>query len=138
MRMKTILVGMLMMMPGMVQTVDAASATPDALQVFKNECGACHLAYPARFLPSASWRALLGDLSNHFGEDASLDAETVATIEAYLVQNGERNTLVDEANPPLRISQRNWFVRQHSEGEVGWLKRNRHVKTMSDCMACHQ
>src|SRR5512145_3377199 len=40
------------------------------------ECGACHIAYPPRFLPAESWREIMIGLDDHFGSDASLDART--------------------------------------------------------------
>ena len=54
-------------------------------QLTKNECSACHFAYPASMLPEASWEKIMGGLENHFGEDASLDAQTTQHIAEYLV-----------------------------------------------------
>ena len=48
------------------------------------ECGACHLAYPPRFLPAESWREMMSGLDKHFGSDASLDAETAREISIFL------------------------------------------------------
>ena len=60
-------------------------------ETVKTECSACHMAYPAGMLPARSWRALMGDLSNHFGEDASLPEETRAAMKQILaeIQSGE-------------------------------------------------
>ena len=30
---------------------------------WKSECGACHFAYPPRFLPAESWRAIMTGLA---------------------------------------------------------------------------
>ena len=38
-------------------------------QLTKNECSACHFAYPASMLPEASWKKIMESLENHFGED---------------------------------------------------------------------
>ena len=38
----------------------------------KAECSACHIAYPPRMLPVASWEALMAGLKTHFGEDDEL------------------------------------------------------------------
>ena len=46
---------------------------PVTNEAAKKECGACHMAYQPQFLPANSWRRILADLGNHFGEDASLD-----------------------------------------------------------------
>ncbi len=53
----------------------------------RTECSACHMAYPAALLPARSWTALMADLPNHFGEDASLDEASRGQIESYLVAN---------------------------------------------------
>ncbi len=109
----------------------------DGQALFKTECSDCHFAYPANFLPSASWQAILSNLSDHFGEDASLDPDVASAIEGYLVTHSSNPAGLDVNNPPLRITGLSWFRRQHSEGEVGYMKRTRNVKTMSDCLACH-
>lgn len=44
---------------------------PIANDAVKKECGACHMAFQPQFLPQRSWRLMMGDLANHFGEDAS-------------------------------------------------------------------
>ncbi|NQV99407.1 MAG: cytochrome C, partial [Rhodospirillales bacterium] len=49
----------------------------------RKECGACHMAFQPAFLPAKSWDKMLGELSNHFGEDASLPADQVSAIRAY-------------------------------------------------------
>ena len=43
---------------------------------WKNECSACHMAYPPALLPERSWRKMMLGLERHFGQDASLDAPT--------------------------------------------------------------
>jgi len=102
-----------------------------------NECSACHFAYPAGLLPAASWKKIMGNLENHFGEDASLDEKVRANIESYLVANAGRGN-VDVNNPPLRITELTWFKQVHSEGEVLGLKQRLNVKSFVDCGACHR
>ena len=41
------------------------------------------MAFPPQTLTRAVWRNIIGNLSNHFGEDASLDAATVKYLLAY-------------------------------------------------------
>ena len=107
----------------------------------KAECSACHIAYPAGFLPAASWSAIMGDLSNHFGEDASLPDATAKQIEDYLVTHaadagGQTWSGLDPANPPLRITDLSWFERAHSY-EVSARAKAR-AGSMSNCAACHR
>ncbi|MGP3698020.1 diheme cytochrome c [Rhodobacter sp. NSM] len=105
----------------------------------KTECSACHLAYPAALLPARSWRALMADLPNHFGEDASLDDTTRAEIEAYLVANaadgGRSLRGVAATDTPLRISELPWFKREHSEEVTPRMLEK--AKSMANCAACH-
>lgn len=109
----------------------------------KQECSACHIAYPAGFLPARSWQAIMGNLQNHFGEDASLEANTASSIQDYLVanaadQNANARLLrgVKPDQTPLRISELPWFKRQHSE-EVS-PARLKKAGGWSNCVACHQ
>jgi len=92
------------------------------------ECSECHVAYSPRLLPSSSWRKIMGNLDNHFGENASLNNTTRAKIENYLVSNSKNN-----GDGPIRISQLRWFKREHS-GDVTTHK----AKSWSNCLACHR
>jgi hypothetical protein len=88
-------------------------------QTTRDECSACHIAYPPALLPKASWNAILDDLSNHFGEDASLPAESVAQIRAYL--DGAAPATIrgmDPAKPILKISDFPWFQGVHGRFEA--------------------
>lgn len=108
------------------------------------ECGACHMAFQAPFLPARSWQAIMGDLGNHFGEDASLtDPAVVKDITDYLVAHagdagGKPNNWVKRIPPeqtPLRITELRWWVNDHSE-EVSqrmWKK----AGSKANCVACH-
>lgn len=119
-------------------TAAADNAVPPIRgQLVKQECGACHMAFQPVFLPAASWRRIMETLDNHFGEDASLDVGTRNQIASYLIAHAGLGS-VDPANPPLRITELQWFRRQHSEGEIKWLRQERDVKTMADCVACHR
>ena len=48
------------------------------------ECGGCHIAFPPQMLPSRSWTKMMGDLANHFGENATLDQAVQDDIATYL------------------------------------------------------
>jgi nitrate/TMAO reductase-like tetraheme cytochrome c subunit len=109
------------------------------------ECAACHMAFQAPFLPARSWVAIMGDLANHFGEDASLtDPAVVKDITDYLVANagdanGKMNGWVKRIAPdqtPLRITETRGWIGAHSEevSQKAWKK----AGTKSNCLACHQ
>ncbi len=118
--------------------------TPENLT--KQECSDCHMAYQAGFLPIRSWQAIMADLPNHFGEDASLDAATVKEIEQYLIKNAAdrkgKNPRWLKAIPkdvtPMRISQFPWFRHEHGKRVNNWIKANPSVGSVSNCPACHK
>lgn len=103
------------------------------------ECSACHIAYPPGLLPAASWREMMNTLGDHFGTDASLDAETVAKILPFLEQNAAPERKAEsttDGKPVLRITETRWFKREHDEVAPATWK-NPAVKSASNCMACH-
>ena len=102
------------------------------------ECGACHLAYPSRFLPAESWREIMTGLNEHFGSDASLDDDSVREITAFLVDNARRKktSLTASGKWPLRISETRWFRREHAEA-ASRARNNPRVKSMANCSTCH-
>ena len=102
----------------------------------KTECGACHMAYQPGFLPADSWKTIMADLANHFGEDASLDPKTTNDITTYLVKHAGRKRRHKAGQPPLRITKLRWFVRKHRH-EVSKRAMKR-AGTMSNCIACHR
>ena len=110
----------------------------------KNECSACHFAYPASMLPAASWKKIMGSLENHFGEDASLDTQTTQHITEYLVaQAGDTNPRsskfvrgLDAQNPPLRITETKYWIGLHP----AIAKENLHsalAGLKASCAVCH-
>ena len=107
-----------------------------------SECGACHFAYPPRFLPAESWRAIMSGLDKHFGSNASLDAEPAKEITAFLEQNADtRKQDVSSKNktsdkPLLRITDTRWFKSDHKEVAARDWK-NPKVKSAANCVACH-
>jgi hypothetical protein len=102
---------------------------------WKAECGGCHVAYPPQMLPTRSWRALMSNLDNHFGTDASLDPQTAADISAFLERNAGRER-TPATQPVLRITETSWFVAEHDEVPARVWK-NTNVGSHSNCGACH-
>jgi hypothetical protein len=86
-----------------------------------NECSDCHQAYDPGLMPQGSWIQLLSDLPNHFGEDASLDAETQDHITQYMMKNSARG------NGPIRITEQRWFKGEHWGGN-----------DLFKCDSCHR
>lgn len=101
-----------------------------------SECGACHVAYPARFLPAESWRAIMAGLDQHFGSDASMDAESVREITTFLENNASTRKHTAGKKPLLRITDTRWFKSEHREVSAHTWK-NPKVKSRANCGACH-
>lgn len=103
----------------------------------KEECGACHMAFQPPFLPAQSWQRMMGDLANHFGENASLAPEKTQAILAYYVTHTRpaQGMAVEEA--PLRITELRWWQREHDGRHVSqadWQK----AGSKANCVACHR
>jgi len=97
--------------------------------VVKKECGACHLAYPAKFLSAETWGKITGDLSHHFGEDAGLPEAKLKAVQSYYSGNAGRSQA-----GLLRISDQSWWLREHRS--IGKAKLEA-AKSKANCGACH-
>jgi hypothetical protein len=115
----------------------AADAADLDEQAWREECSACHIAYPARFLPAASWHEIMRTLDNHFGIDASVDAATAEKISRYLAAAARPASRTQAEPPPLRITETRWFMHEHDE-VLAKQWRNPKVKSAANCGACHQ
>ena len=109
-----------------------------------SECGSCHLAFPPSMLPAASWTRMMAELQDHFGDDASLDADTTAAITRYLVANagdagGYRRDILrglPRGAAPQRITELPKWVHEHDEVSAAeW--RAKDVGSKVNCPACH-
>lgn len=106
-------------------------------KAYQQECASCHMAFEPRFLPAASWQRIMGNLKNHYGTDASIDAETAASITQWLLPQAGSYRRVSQTPPPEdRITRSAWFVRKHDEIPQSVFKRAS-IKSASNCMACH-
>jgi len=108
------------------------------------ECGSCHIAFPPSMLPAASWKRMMGELANHFGDDASVDADTAAAITRYLSgQAGDASTRPGKllrglraGEAPLRITELPKWVHEHDEvPKADWTRKD--VGSKANCGACH-
>lgn len=121
---------------GAAQAQTAGSA--QAAAKYRQECAACHIAYPPGMMPAASWQKLMAGLTKHYGADASLDEATVRELSTWLGANAGTYRRVSEEPPQNRITQTAWFLRKHRDGEVPadvWKRAS--VRSASNCMACH-
>jgi len=108
------------------------------------ECSACHLAYPAAMLPSTSWQKLMASLESHFGEDASLDDESVSAITRYFTSNAADSTWTGNRfsrgqinDWSIRITETDYWLREH-KNQTFIDPTNSETINQSDCAACHE
>lgn len=112
--------------------------------VYAQECGACHVAYHPSLAPAETWRAVVADLSDHFGEDASLDSGTVQVILAYLTANSadafdtRAANVYRRRNPddPLSITATGFWRRRHDR-IPDHVFASPAVGARGNCDACH-
>lgn len=114
--------------------------------VVTEECGACHMAFQPQMLPKNSWVKIMAGLSNHFGEDASLDAKTAGRIEKYHLDNAADSSWLSgkfmrglsKASAPLRITETPYWVREHNGEVPQWAWKEPKIKSKANCLACHK
>ena len=118
-------------------------------KIYQEECGGCHLAYQPGLLPARSWEKLLTEtaLADHFGDDASLDAETLKEIRDYALANAADKSYhkrsrkialaTESGDAPLRITDVRYIKRKHHELPEKMVKGNKDVKSLSHCNKCH-
>ena len=112
--------------------------------LYVEECGSCHVAYPPGALPARSWQKLMGGLSDHFGDNAELDADTQVQITDYLVRTrkhargevAELTKRVKRDAVPLRITELPHFKKEHREVPSRAFKKHPELM-LSQCDSCH-
>lgn len=106
------------------------------LPLYQQECAACHVAFPPTLMPAASWSRVMGNLSKHYGTDASLDPATVKEISGWVNAHAGTYKRVSEEPPQDRITRTAWFERKHREVPAATWKLPA-VKSPANCAACH-
>lgn len=98
------------------------------------ECASCHVPFPARMLPAASWSAIVGTLDRHYGVDASVDSVTAHELTRWLTENASQRAT---ARPPEdRLTRGTDFLRKHRDVPASvWSGTS--VKSPANCSACH-
>lgn len=136
--------------PNIVATMKTRPLTVQD-QTVRTECGDCHMVFPPQRLTKNAWTKIMTTLSDHFGEDATLDAETAKHIEDYLLANAldkkldfrtklrleswKKKGVVD----PLRITEtpewtRHHIKKQHYKAMVKEVGYDGHA----NCIMCHR
>lgn len=126
---------------------DGPRLAPVKDPVVAKECSACHMLYPAGLLPARSWAAITANLTDHFGDNAELDAATTQRVADYLAANaadsakGSSRVLrgLGSTAVPTRITELPWWTRKHDKKDrvaPATLAR-KGAKFKGDCKACH-
>jgi nitrate/TMAO reductase-like tetraheme cytochrome c subunit len=78
----------------------------------------------------------MGDLSRHFGTDASVEPAAQKELSAWLAANAGNGRKTRAQPPEDRITRSDWFVREHREvSRAVWSRPS--VKSAANCSACH-
>jgi len=111
-------------------------------QTVITECGDCHMVFPPQTLTKGAWTKIIGNLSDHYGEDASLDPATTAAVLDYHVKNSNDVTNVRASQkwrmnfPATRIVEASRFINKHKGCEAAWVHKD--VMSKANCLACHK
>jgi hypothetical protein len=124
----------------------AGDVKPVTNPVYKENCGACHFSYQPELLPSGSWRKILNQLGDHFGESLELDQEVHKAVLAYLEANAAERSTSKRAvrimrsmgdSTPVRITEIPYIKGKHREITAGVLDKPS-IGSLSNCAACHR
>lgn len=113
---------------------------------YKESCGACHFNYQPELLPSGSWKKIMVQLEDHFGQSFELDQEVQKEVLGYLEGNSaERSPSRRAANimkslgnsTPERITEVPYIKKKHRKVSASVLNRPS-IGSLSNCTACHK
>jgi cytochrome b len=115
--------------------------------IYKKECAACHMAFSPNSLPAASWKKIMANLRDHFGDDASINDASKKEIEEFLVKNAAELSFeeasikfirsIDMNNPPQRITDIAYWKEKHQKIDPAIYQRAS-IKSRINCVACHK
>lgn len=111
------------------------------------ECSSCHFAYQPGLLPSRSWKKIMSDLENHFGDNAELDIAVQKELLRYMMDNGADRSdhrrskkimrSIENKDTPLRITKVRYFRHKHEDLPKRMVEGNPKVTSLGNCGACH-
>jgi Dihaem cytochrome c len=113
---------------------------------YKEQCGACHFSYQPELLPSRSWKKILAQLEDHFGQSFELDQEAQKAVLAYLESNAAERSNSKRAgkivksvgsSTPVRITEVPYIKDKHRKVSASVLSRPS-IGALSNCTACHR
>jgi hypothetical protein len=124
----------------------ASDLKPVTNPAYKEHCGACHFIYQPELLPSTSWKKIVDQLEDHFGESFELDPEAQKAVLSYLETNGAEHSTAKRAvkimksvgsSAPMRITEIPYIRDKHRKVSESVLNRPS-IGSLSNCAACHR
>jgi hypothetical protein len=120
---------------------------PNTNAAYASECGSCHFAYQPGLLPARSWRSIMSNLHDHFGDNAEVQVKARQAIQDYLVahaadvSDNQRSRAVmeslDATDVPLRVTTSPYIAGVHG-GLLEPLRGGQpRMESLGDCNACH-
>lgn len=111
---------------------------------YAKECKACHAVHHPSLASAATWTDVMGNLGDHFGDNASLDPNVRAALFGYLAANSAEHWDTKAANrlrmpsaaEPLRITATDGWKRIHRDLLDAQFKR-KSVGGKLNCTSCH-
>lgn len=111
--------------------------------MYKKECGSCHIAYVPYLLPQNAWQKIMGDLENHFGDDASLQKHDEKQIFSFLSKHSLeyfdtkfRSKIKKEDRDKIIISEHVFYQKAHEKISHKVFK-SKEIKSKANCQNCH-
>ncbi|WP_322744387.1 cytochrome C [Coleofasciculus sp. LEGE 07092] len=101
------------------------------LKLYLENCGSCHVALPPEVMPTDTWRTLLLEPEQHYGQQLKqISRPFIFIVWDYL--RAFSRPLVQEEQTPFRLTQSPYFKALHPRVELP-----RTVNATS-CVSCHQ
>jgi hypothetical protein len=103
------------------------------------------LCIPPNLLPKHSWVKLMGNLENHFGDDASLDAKDTKEILDFLLKNSAETSSKQASlkflnsignKDIIAMSQTTYWEKTHKKIDPKLFKHEQ-IQSKANCKACH-
>ena len=115
--------------------VYAGNVPPAQNLLYQKECASCHFGYQPALLSKAGWTKVMGNLSDHFGTDASLGKVETQELLAYLVTNAGNGKMTTN-NDAMQITKSPYFIKEHRKIAPKLIEQ-KEVGSLANCMACH-
>ncbi|MGB7441233.1 MAG: cytochrome C [Coleofasciculaceae cyanobacterium] len=99
-------------------------------ELYLKNCGSCHIALPPQVMPSETWRQLLLDLDQHYGQKL----ESIFSPSLLMMWNYLRDfsrPLKEEEAIPYRVKESRYFKALHPRVDFPEPAR------LTTCVSCH-